>query len=213
MNCQRLTWTSGAGPILLLQCGTITVRSPVLEEIYPKGKKLVNKNLSNPRVTSTLRDLSTPQSFAMSALPYMPTYPYSSFPTTTMPTYGLPTTTMPTYSAPMYSAPVYSAPMYSAPTTQAVVHQEQVTVPQSYTTMVPQTSFQNKTIQVPVQSTVQVPRTYMESVPYTYQVPTTTYETQTIQVPKTIMVPQTVYETQTIHKSAMGRLVHIGLGS
>jgi hypothetical protein len=53
----------------------------------------------------------------------------------------------------------------------------------------------------------------MESVPYTYQVPTTTYETQTIQVPKTIMVPQTVYETQTIHKSAMGRLVHIGLGS
>ena len=51
-------------------------------------------------------------------------------------TYGYPTTTMPTYSA----------PMYSAPTTQQVVHQEQVTVPQSYTTMVPQTSYQNKTI-------------------------------------------------------------------
>jgi len=88
------------------------------------------------------------------------------------------------------------------------VYTEQISVPHTYTSMVPATTMQNRTvqvpvqtpyqysvnstIQVPVQTQVQVPRPYMEAQAYQYQVPVQTFEEQTIQVPRT------VYETQTI---------------
>merc|ERR1712205_116367 len=78
------------------------------------------------------------------------------------------------YAAPMqtYAAPVqtYTQPMVQQPREQQV-YTEQVTIPQTYTTMVNQTTYQNKTIQVPVQQAIRVPRTYYETQPYQYQEP------------------------------------------
>merc|ERR1711865_816297 len=86
------------------------------------------------------------------------------------------------------------------------VYTEQVSVPRTYTQMVPQTSMQNRTIQVPVQTPIQVPVNSTVQVPIQSQVPYqeayTTYEEQTIQVPrmvmdtKTVQVPKTAYETK-----------------
>jgi hypothetical protein len=106
---------------------------------------------------------------------------------------------MPTmsYAAPQMS---YAAPQmsYAAPQVDRQVYTEQVTVPQQVTSMVPQTTYQARTIQVPQVQQVRVPRTTYETQTQNYQVPQMTYETQTIQVPKQIMVPQMTYETQTI---------------
>jgi hypothetical protein len=71
------------------------------------------------------------------------------------------------------------------------------------TIMAPQTVYQNKTIQVPVQREVNVPVEYVETVPFTYEVLQTTYETKTIQVPTTVMVPQTTYQTISVPQQTM----------
>merc|ERR1719183_2710901 len=68
--------------------------------------------------------------------------------------YAAPVQTM---AAPVMQAPVqtYTQPMMVQPQqTERQVYTEQVTIPQQYTTMVPQTTYQNKTIQVPVQQQV-----------------------------------------------------------
>lgn len=98
------------------------------------------------------------------------------------------------YSPP--GAAVYGGPAYTSEPVERQVIPEHVTVPQQVTSMVPQTTFQNKLIQVPVTQQVRVPRQYMETQTYQYQVPKIEYETQTYQVPKTVMVPQTTLETR-----------------
>ena len=107
--------------------------------------------------------------------------------------------------------------------TYQIVPGEPIVTPQTYTTYVPQTTYQQKQVQVPVQQQVayrkpayetktatyqymapvmeeqtyqyQVPVQTMEDVQYQYQVPVQTFEEVAVQVPKTVMVPQTTYET------------------
>merc|ERR1719199_1054568 len=109
--------------------------------------------------------------------------------------------------------------------TYQIVPGEPVVTPQTYTSYVPQTTYQQKQVQVPVQQQVayrkpayetktatyqymapvmeeqtyqyQVPVQTMEDVQYQYQVPVQTFEEVAVQVPKTVMVPQTTYEVKT----------------
>merc|ERR1719261_301889 len=109
--------------------------------------------------------------------------------------------------------------------TYQIVPGEPIVTPQTYTTYVPQTTYQQKQVQVPVQQQVaykkpayetktatyqymvpameeqtyqyQVPVQVMEEVQYQYQVPVQTFEEVAVQVPKTVMVPQMTYETKT----------------
>eukprot|EP00293_Proteomonas_sulcata_P014658 CAMPEP_0184310328 /NCGR_PEP_ID=MMETSP1049-20130417/26818_1 /TAXON_ID=77928 /ORGANISM="Proteomonas sulcata, Strain CCMP704" /LENGTH=229 /DNA_ID=CAMNT_0026624253 /DNA_START=14 /DNA_END=703 /DNA_ORIENTATION=+ len=90
----------------------------------------------------------------------------------------------------------YTMPTYTAPANDRVVTTENVVTPMQQTVMVPQTTYQNRTIQVPQVSTVQVPTQYMETYEQAYQVPK--YE----QVPYQYQVPRTytVMETMTAYQ-------------
>merc|ERR1712216_1077127 len=116
--------------------------------------------------------------------------------------------------ADMSAAPGTSSAMPYG-TTYEIVPGEPVVTPQTYTSYVPQTTYQQKQVQVPVQqqvayrkpayetktATYQYVAPVMEEQTYQYQVPVQTmedvqYQYQVpVQVPKTVMVPQTTYET------------------